>query len=786
VEERRATPISYTGASIPSVRLRPAQARVLAYEGGHMGVSAVPGAGKTFILSLLAAQLVQRIAREGKSDEAEVLIVTFTNSAVDNFRKRIAAFVRAEGSLLPGVGYTVRTLHALAHDIVRERPGLVGLAEDFDIVDERTARELKRDIVVGWLRRNPDALIGYIHPDWVKRIQGGNRTFVDDMIDLGNTFISGAKNARATPETLALLRREQRGTFPLLDFGIEVYTDYQRGLQTRGAIDFDDLIVLALRALEADSRFLERLQDRWPFVLEDEAQDSSALQEEMLRLLTRRHKNWVRVGDPNQAINTTFTSASAHHLRRFLNEHPEGARDLPNSGRSALPIIRTANHLIDWSQSLFPAGYEELALEPPYIEPTPPDDPQPNPPPGNPAIYLHDKPLPPDREREVVLGSLERWLKENPGKTVAVLTQDNAYGAKFVELLESKNIPFDDSLLRADASTRAGAQALSVVVNYLANPQNVRMLVDVWSQVWWPLLGEALVRRLSGSPDEPGAPAPRPRKRRIQTLPAPIQEIANGLTRLREPEQFIFPATAAEAWEQQQDWLIDEPALREAVAQFRTDLARWSEATILPIGELIITLGNDLFADPADLALAHRLAVLLDKLASENPTYRLDVLGGELDNVAQNRRRMYGFTDATQEFVAQPGVVSVGTMHSAKGLEWDRVYLTAVNTFGFPSGATDDPFRAERYYVRDRLNLAAEMKEQLRLLLAGSLDTYLQGAATEAARYDLAGERLRLLYVGVTRARSELIVTYNTGMRHESDPLKPALAFTALHEFTGE
>ncbi len=94
--------------------------------------------------------------------------------------------------------------------------------------------------------------------------------------------------------------------------------------------------MLALRALETDSGYLERLQNRWPWVLEDEAQDSSTLQEEMLRLLTRRHGNWVRVGDPNQAINTTFTSASAHHLRAFLNEHPEGARDLPNSGLNLL------------------------------------------------------------------------------------------------------------------------------------------------------------------------------------------------------------------------------------------------------------------------------------------------------------------------------------------------------------------------------------------------------------------------------------------------------------------
>src|SRR5215203_3353878 len=110
---------------------RPAQTQILAYDGGYMGISAVPGSGKTFTLSLLAAQLVERLARDGdlgaNLDDREVLVVTFTNSAVENFRGRIGRFLREERGLLPGVGYRVRTLHGLAHDIVRERPALVGL-----------------------------------------------------------------------------------------------------------------------------------------------------------------------------------------------------------------------------------------------------------------------------------------------------------------------------------------------------------------------------------------------------------------------------------------------------------------------------------------------------------------------------------------------------------------------------------------------------------------------------------------------------------------------------------
>ena len=109
---------------------RPKQRAVLAYRSGKMGVAAVPGSGKTWTLSMLAAQLVA----EGKlEDDQEVLVVTLVNSAVNNFSGRVGRFVQDRG-LLPNLGYRVRTLHGLCHDIVRERP-------------------LRLDLPVDWLER---------------------------------------------------------------------------------------------------------------------------------------------------------------------------------------------------------------------------------------------------------------------------------------------------------------------------------------------------------------------------------------------------------------------------------------------------------------------------------------------------------------------------------------------------------------------------------------------------------------------------------------------------------
>lgn len=111
---------------------RPKQAEILAYERGYMGIAAVPGSGKTWTLSRLAVEIIRSNLL---ADGQEVLIVTLVNSAVDNFSARIGEFIQGE-QLMPKIGYRVRTLHGLAHDIVRRRPDLLNLDENFQIVDE--------------------------------------------------------------------------------------------------------------------------------------------------------------------------------------------------------------------------------------------------------------------------------------------------------------------------------------------------------------------------------------------------------------------------------------------------------------------------------------------------------------------------------------------------------------------------------------------------------------------------------------------------------------------------
>lgn len=809
---------------------RAAQARILGYQRGRLGISAVPGSGKTQTLSHLAARLVRELTENGALatvgsgalESQEVLIVTFSNSGVENFRNRIGRILREEYDLLPGVGYRVRTLHALANDIVRMRPALVGLADDFLIADERTAGQVLDEALHHQLTLAPDALNPYLSANvddrrvmWIKR-----ERWPDLARDLTATFIRRAKDMELTPADLrARLGTLEGAVDTLLRLGLDVFEAYQRGLQVRNMVDFDDLIRLALLALRLDADFLQRLRRRWPFILEDEAQDSSELQEKMLRLLTNtgddlpvppaagapllaNDGNWVRVGDPNQAINTTFTTADPIHLRRFLTEPGSIRHDLPDSGRSARPIIDLANYLVDWTATSHPEPWlRQHAFLRQSIRPTPPGDPQPNPTAS--FSYLDDRMHSPDEELLLVADSLQRWLPGHRDQTVAVLVPENERGYKLAEVLKFRQIEHE-LLLRSTAATRNVSHKLERVVRFLAAPDQRPVLADVYEHVWWPRgpnqppgaqppaetgtqtvhepapAYEAEAAEEAAAAPAPGGPLP------LSPLPyALAQDVSRDLRRVSNVEDFLYPGPSID-WLANYPLATDQPDVATDLANFRAAVRRWLEGIVLPIDQLVLTLGNELFTEATDLALTHKLAIVLAGLASVDRNLRLAELADELAKIANNERRFLGFDTADLGYEPRRGTVTIATMHQAKGLEWDRVYLMALNNYSFPSGQPHDSFRAEPWFVRNELNLEAETLARLEALLAGQPAQYREGEASRQARLAYAAERLRLFYVAITRARQDLIITWNYGRFGDQDSAKRNVAATpllVLHEY---
>lgn len=738
--------------------LRPAQEQVLQYRQGTMGISAVPGSGKTFTLSLLAAEL---LTHRAVNDDQEILIVTLVNSAVENFRQRIGAFVR-DKDLLPNVGYRVRTLHGLAHDIVRERPSLVGLSDDFQIIDDQEASRIRLRATDSWLKGHPGAIIDDLlttelkedvsKADWVRR--GAWPELARQVVQ---NLIARAKDLRLTPEGLAP-RLEQSPPLPLLQMCVDVYREYERALSFRGAVDFSDLVRYAILALERDEQFLVRLQDRWPCVLEDESQDSSHLQQELLRLLTGSSGNWVRVGDPNQAIYETFTTADPQHLLDFLAE-AEFRRELPNSGRSTQSIINLANHLIRWTREEHDVTELQSALSLPLILASPPGDPQPNPLDDLGQIEFVNQPLLADEEIAWVVNNIAGWLPSHQGQTVAVLVRTNDVGGKVAERLAERNLPYVE-LLRTTSATRRTAGALTYLLEHLANPDFPKHLAAAY-KVW----------RRGDQGDEAIAPV--------------VTRCSKLIARLDTVEDFLWPRPGR-AWQEAITAAEGDEEVMASLGDFREQVRRWEEAAGLPIDQLLLTLAQDLFEEPAELALAHKLASMLAFAAASHPDWRLPEFREELVDIAKNKRTFLGFSeDVSFDPDQQKGKVVVATYHKAKGLEWDRVYLMGANNYNFPSADAGDASRGGKWFIRDRMDLTAEVLAQLQAVQTDDVyEWYEEGRATHKARLDGAAEAIRTFYVGITRARKELFVTYNTGYKGSDQPSVPFLVLMTFQEST--
>ncbi len=524
-------------------------------------------------------------------------------------------------------------------------------------------------------------------------------------------------------------------------------------------------VLVVANVTAASDELLERLRYRWPYVLEDEAQDSSQLQEDILRLLAGEKGNWVRVGDPNQAIFETFTTADPKLLKQFI-QVADHSYDLPESGRSQPSIFNLANQLIDWVMKEHPVLTARDALSPPYIQPVSPDDEKPNPPEDPSGVKLIGRRFTAEEEVDEVVKSIEKWLPDHKDATVAVLTSTNDHAAKVAEALKKRRIEYRE-LLRSTSPTRAAAGALSYVLSYLAAPDSGSKLAQAY-KVW----------RRDWREDEEHEPL--------------VEHVAGLIRKFKKVEDYLaplpplrFPPNSRNLGGETEGGEDDAEEVIAELSVFRQVVLRWHGATVLPIDQLILTLSQDIFTSPTDLALAHKLALVLRQIADENPGWRLPELTPSLHEIARNERRFIGFSSDDAGFTPDDykGIVVISTVHKAKGLEWDRVYLMSVNNYDYPSDQPNDRFISERWFLRDNLNLEAEALAQLRAAAStGEYDFYEEGSATRRARLDYVRERLRLFYVGITRARKELIVTWNTGRKGDATPSLPFAALMGWQE----
>ncbi len=541
----------------------------------------------------------------------------------------------------------------------------------------------------------------------------------------------------------------------------QIYADYQSLLMAYPAMDFSDLMCKALDILEKDTEYLENLQRRWPVILEDEAQDSSLIQEKVLRLLTGKQPNWVRVGDPNQAIYETFTTADPKFLIDFLSEADHQV-DLDNSGRSTASILKLANLLIEWTSNEHPTHSCRQALVKPYIMTTPENDPQRNPKDAPRRIVFEPRRLTSESEVNLVCDLAVRHVRQYPKETIAILAPNNAHGGKFADKLAHQAVDVVE-LLKGSRDTKLTAKQISGVLSWLSMPMRTTLCQELFVSLYHPNANGDFYLAENDS-----------------------QAALAVLNQFENLEDFFFPETSEQlAFQPEQN--ISSMAV-QTLNSFRYFLKKWLENRTLRIDQLILLIAQDLFTQADDLSIANQLARIALQKMREDPEGSLNAIGQHLQLAAETTNLYVGLDKVESQFDPSlyRGKIVVTTFHKAKGLEWDQVYLTSCNSYDFPAGSEFEEkgyfenYRALIYYIRDQLDIQSEALEQLRILLSDNPSgPYREGKGTQDAYNAYVSERLRLLFVGITRAKKGLHISWNSG---RFEKYSEALAVKILRE----
>jgi DNA helicase II / ATP-dependent DNA helicase PcrA len=647
-----------------SKRLSPAQLEAATRLDAPVCVLAGAGSGKTRVITHRIAWLVleKRVAPE------RILAVTFTNKAAGEMKQRI-------GHLVPGIGWKaqVGTFHGLAARMLRRWGRAVGLSPSFVIYDDDDWTRLLQRIVVNDLNLEKDATRG--------------------IASLIESWAAEGLGPRDVP----------KGHELLFEHALRAYELSRERLDQMGAIDFGGLL-LKLRDL-LRSEVGAYVKETVRHVLVDEYQDVNAVQAEIVLAFARAAESVAVVGDDDQAI-YGWRGASASNLRRFLDTMPGAVLvKLEENYRSTATILEAANGIIQRNvvrlgKRLLPTGERGRAVR---------------------VVRARDDL---EEARRTVHDVLEHARAGTSLDEIAVLYRTNALSR-----------PFEDELRRASLPYRVVGG-----VRFYDRKEVKDVLATVRCAIL-PTSDVDTVRFLAAVPRGIGDATQKKleevaRRRGLSLLLAMNDPAALDEAGLPERTQKKCLAVSGGVLSlgakiRRQSVAAEDPAQGSLFAAPTPPIAQPGES-----GEESAAHGP-LGAKDA-IALAVELSGVADRLQAEATVEaegRLENLEQLLSAAAEwaEQAREAGEPDDVVGFLESAsllssvdesrdgrGQVTLMTLHAAKGLEFEVVYLAGLEEHGFPH--------------------------------ARSLAEGVGGDALEEER--------RLAYVGITRARRRLVLSY--------------------------
>jgi superfamily I DNA/RNA helicase/RecB family exonuclease len=617
---------------------------------GPVRVVAGAGTGKTAVIAGRFRRLL-----EAGSEPAQILVMTFTERAAREMRERILAECRIADA--PQVG----TFHSLALRWLRDHGGRLGLRPGFRILAGPERWVLMRELM--WGQADP-ALVGLERPD----------DLVLPLLEL----LERAKQELVSLDRLrawaAHVQDPERRS--VLAAAIRLFHAYGGRCRREGLVDFDDLLVDAVRLLQGHPDVREHLRGRHRWVLVDEYQDTNLAQERVVELVAGGAGNVCVVGDDDQSI-YRFRGASRASMDRFLASFPSACTlALGGNLRSSRRIVAAAACLIQHNPERIDKPVA-AALGAPEGDPV--------------EVWACA-----DGEQESAAIAAEvaaARARGVPWPRIAVLARTHAIARSVARALLAAGVPCqhwaERWLLRRPE--------VSDVIAYLRLLRDPNDLIALARLLARPPLSLPLTEALSRARAEPALGALAALK---AWAPAAgwaelVERLADETSRLGV-EELLFEV------------LSRTGHLDALVAQAGVEADRVAQS---------VTRFADLVGEYCDRRRDHSLGPFLDHLQLVLRS-GLDEAGGEGD----------GALDAVQ----------LMTIHQAKGLEFDLVFVPAL-----VEGRLPQPRRREAMTAVAGLELPPQL-----------LEPAVRG------REDQLAEERRLFYVAMTRARERLVLSW--------------------------
>jgi len=283
---------------------------------GPVLVLAGPGSGKTKTLTYRIAYIIEK----KMVHPSNILALTFTNKAAQGMRQRVAALLaRFKGT---SESLTMGTFHSVCARILRREIKALGYGGDFVIFDKEDQLKLLKQIL--------------------EDLRIESKRFPAQMF---SSLISRAKNYLQLPGEANLGLDS-----PLKEKFLEVYARYQDSLLKQNALDFDDLLMLTAKIFENFPNVLSKYQKLFKYILVDEYQDTNPAQYALLKSLASHHKVFV-VGDDAQSI-YGFRGSDISNILNFEEDFPESlVIKLEQNYRSTKNILGAAQKVIELNPS---------------------------------------------------------------------------------------------------------------------------------------------------------------------------------------------------------------------------------------------------------------------------------------------------------------------------------------------------------------------------------------------------------------------------------------------------